>query len=325
MSEYVLNIASIDVNNDSLRDATRLITSFVETLAELDTQMNGAPRALKLPREPWDIYVAVDDDGSSVSLGEIVNGFYENGATRELAVFFDAMRFYAPAVDQLDEQAIEAILRLTPSCAAEGQEGIFEAVCEAGHEAMQCVVTGGTLVGLAKPKWDFDLGAVTCDQDVVTFDHASCVGHVDAISQRVRRAAQATVTRRNFLAYRQTAFPSLIWGEEVDDQITVFPSEYLGLAFSRLANLDDMARRWSLSGDAEPDSGVMELCLESKITMDNYGDNRRFRSASGVMRTYETHVWIDRGNRVHVFLDKTNRTVEVGYVGKHLPTWNYQT
>ncbi|WP_458425677.1 hypothetical protein [Methylorubrum extorquens] len=323
MSEYVFNIVSSDGDNGGLHAATGLIAGLVETLAELDAQMTGAPRALKLPREPWDIQVTADDYGNPVSLGEIVNGFYEDGKTRELAVFFDAMRFYAPAVDQLDDQAIEAILRLAPSGAVEGHEAIFEAVCEAGHEAMQCVVTGGTLVSLAKPKWDFDFGVVACDSEVVTFDHASSVGHVDVISQRARKAAQTKVNRRNFLAYRHVAFPSLIWGQEVEDQITVFPPEYLALAFTRLANLDEMARRWALSGDAEPDSGSMELRPESDLTMDNYGDNRRFRSSAGDIKTYETHVWIDRGNRIHILLDKSNRTVEIGYVGKHLPTWKY--
>ncbi len=321
MSEYVFNAVSNDRHNGGLYGATELVKTFLETLADLDYRLDGPARALKLPANPWDLRVTSDVTGEAVSLGEIINGFYESGQTRELATFFDALQCYAPAVEQLEESAIDAILRLSPSGPVEGFESLYASVCDAGYEAMQCVVTGGTLVSLAHERWNFDRGVVACDERRVEFDHASCATHVDAILLRKQKAARDAVTRQNFDAVRREAFPSLIWGRDVVRQIATFPAEYLGLAFSRLASLDDMAARWMTSGTPEPDAGRIVLRNESELTMSNFSEDRRFRSASGDMQTYETHVWIDRGNRIHLLLDRTERTVEIGYIGPHLRTW----
>lgn len=321
MSEYVFNTASNDLHNGGLHAATDLVTTLLETLAELDDRLGGAARAFKLPADPWDLQVTSDPTGKSVSLGEIVNGFYEAGQTRELATFFDALQCYAPSVELLEDTAIDAILRLSPSGSVEGFEKVYEPVCAAGYDAMQCVVTGGLLVSLAHERWDFDRAVVKCDAQRIEFDHASRPTHVDPIMLRKQKAAREAVTRQNFEAVRREAFPSLIWGRDVVRQIMTFPAEYLGLAFSRLASLDDIAKRWAGSGVLEPDAMGMELRNESQLTMSNYSEDRRFRSASGTMQTYETHVWVDRGNRIHLFLDRAAQTIEIGYLGPHLRTW----
>lgn len=300
-----------------------LVAKLVETLAALDDQLAGPPRPLKLPQNLWELQVAVSAAGKVVSLGEIIYDFYGAGQTRDLATFFDALQCYAPAVDRLDDATIEAILRLEPTASAPGFEAIYPAICAAGLDAMQCAVTDGTLVSLDRERWNFDRAVVACGAHTVEIDHASRPVHVDSIVQRRLVAARAEVTLGNFEAIRHLAFPSLLWGQEIASQLQRFPSEYLGLAFTRLAALDDMARRWQETGAANPDSGGLELKGESDLTMQNYGDERRFRSSNGDMRTYETHVWIDRGNRIHLILDKAQRTIEIGYMGTHLRTWNF--
>jgi hypothetical protein len=323
MTSYVFNRASNEASNGGLHVATSLVKQFVQTLAELEVQFGGQARALKLPCLAWDLAVTQDAEGNGVSLGAIVEHFYDHGDTRELATFFDALQVYAPAEEALDEAAIDAILRLEPTGPAEGHEGMFEAVRDAGYEAMQCIVTGGTLVSLAHPRWDFDQGVIGCNEGIVRFDHASHTTHADAISGRILSHVRSTVTRQNFATIRAQAFPSLRWGQDVDDQIAIFPSEYLALAFSRLASLDAIAKAWASTKSAMPDQGALEFKRESKLTMDKYEENRRFRSANGPMETFETHIWIDQGNRIHFLLDHAERTIEIGYIGKHLPTWKY--
>jgi len=323
VTEYVFNAASNDGQNGGLHAATSLVAILVETLAELDDQLAGPPRPLKLPQNPWDLQVSVSATGEGVSLGEIINDFFGAGETRDLATFFDALQCYAPAADQLVDATIEAILRLEPTGSSPGFEAIYPAICAAGLDAMQCAVTDGTLVSLDHDRWNFDRAVVACGAQTVEIDHASRPAHVDSIVQRQLAAARAEVTRRNFEAIRHLAFPSLLWGEEVAGQLQRFPAEYLGLAFTRLAALDDMARRWQETGSANPDSGGLELKGESDLTMQNYSDERRFRSSNGDMRIYETHVWIDRGNRIHLILDNEQRIIEIGYIGTHLRTWNF--
>jgi RecB family exonuclease len=59
--------------------------------------------------------------------------------------------------------------------------------------------------------------------------------------------------------------------------------------------------------------------------MKRYGTARRFRGLDGLQHTYEDHMWIDRGNRIHMIREETHRDVEVGYIGVHLPTMDYPT
>ncbi|MER9546121.1 hypothetical protein NKI72_29445 [Mesorhizobium sp. M0437] len=323
MSEYVFNTASNDPAEATLHTGNALVATLLRTLAELDSQLPGPVRPIKLPHNPWDLIIAHDAKGIPISLGEIVSTFYESGSTRDLAAFFDALLCYAPAVEQLDESAIDAVLRLSPTGPVPGYENIYQAVCDAGYDAMQCVVTGGTLVSLAHNRWNFDHAVVECGTGRAELDHASRPGHVEAIVLRKQDAARVAVTRQNFEAIRETAFPTLMWGRDVTDQIMTFPAEYLGLAFARLASLDDLVQRWRASGAAQVDPGSMVLRNESDLTMDNYGDQRRFRAASGEIRTYEKHIWIDRGNRIHFILDQTLRAIEIGYIGPHLRTWNH--
>jgi hypothetical protein len=321
MTEYVFNTASNEPGAVNVHAGTNLATTLLQTLAELESRLSGPARPLKLPQPPWELVLAYDAGGRAVSLGEIIDRFYESGTTRELAVFFDALQCYAPVVDKLDDSAIDAILRLNPTQAVDGYEHIYEAICDAAYDAMQCAVTGGTLVSLAHERWNFDHAVVVCGSERVELDHASRPMHVDKIVERKQVIARGAVTRQNFDAARHTAFPSLSWGQDVPQQIMAFPAEYLGLAFERLARLDNTVRRWRTSASAEPHPGNMIFRNESSLTMHNYGNERRFRSGSGEMQTYEKHVWIDRGNRIHFILDYVGRSIEIGYIGPHLRTW----
>ena len=321
MSEYIFNTRSNDPAGINAYNGAALVVTFLETLAELDFCLPGPARPLKLPQYAWELTFAHDTGGEPITLREIVDGFYESGNKRELAVFFDAMQCYAPAVDMLEDSMIEAILRLVPSGPVPGHEAVFQNVCDAGYDAMQCVVTNGILVSLDHPKWNFDHAIVECDDARIQFDHASRIDHVDPIAHR--DVARSDVSIRNFETIRQTAFPLLDWGRGVTDQIPIFPSEYLQLAFTRLAKLDDIVRHWRSSGSAEPDQGNLVFRNESTLTMDNYGNQRRFRSASGEMKTYEQHVRINQGNRIHFIIDVDARSIEIGYIGKHLRTWNH--
>ncbi|WP_137803352.1 hypothetical protein [Caulobacter sp. 3R27C2-B] len=323
MSEYVFNAISNAPDQTTATEGRALTVTLLQTLAALDAFPGRANRPLKLPANPWVLPFCQDEHGVATSFGDLAHSLYEASETYPLAVYFDALNSQAPAIAALDDTVIDAILRVQPTAASPGQEAIYEAVCAAGFDAMQCFVTGGTLVSLDRDPWRFALARFECDGAPASLEHASRPDHVDELIQEDRLEARRLVTRRNFVAFRERAFPCLTWGADVDDQIERFPAEYLSLAFSRLASLDDIVRQWRASGAAAPDPGNLIFRGESELTMQNYGDLRRFRSASGQMATYETHLWIDTGNRLHFIIDTGQRGIEVGYIGTHLKTWKF--
>lgn len=323
MSEYVFNAVS-NAPEHTGADAGRALTiTLLETLAALDSFPGRGNRPLKLPADPWILPFSRDENGTEMSFGDLAHTLYEAAETYQLAVYFDALNNHAPATAALDDAAIDAILRIQPTAASPGHEAVYAAVCEAGFDAMQCLVTGGTLVSLDREPWRFGLARFECDGAPASLEHASRPHHVDELEQEDRLEARRLVTRRNFAAYRHRAFPCLAWGQDVEEQMERFPAEYLSLAFSRLATLDDIVRQWRASGSAAPNPGSLVFRSESDLTMKNYGDLRRYRSASGQMLAYETHIWIDTGNRLHFIVDADARGIEVGYLGTHLKTWRF--
>lgn len=321
MSEYVFNTASNVPERTSPTDGRALTITLLETLAALDAIADGPARPLKLPAQPWELTISRTLAGAEGSLGEYASTLYDAADTYPLAVYFDALQSHAPAVSELEESVIDAILRIQPTAAADGFEDIYPAICEAGFDAMQCVVTGGTLLSLNRDPWIFSHVRFECDGRPAELGHACRPAHVDDLSLVERDRARHRMTRQNFAATRRRAFPALLWGTDVDSQMETFPAEYLTLAFSRLAALDDIVRRWRATGLAEPDLGSLVFRNETALTMDNYGNDRRFRSSTGEMRTYEKHVWIDQGNRLHFIMDTASKSIEVGYLGPHLRNW----
>lgn len=323
MSEYVFNTISNAPQQTTAAAGRALTVTLLQTLAALDTFPGRGNRPLKLPANPWVLPFGHDENGATISFGDFAHKLYDEPDTYPLAVYFDALNSHAPATVALDDTAIDAILRIQPSAAVPGQEAIFEAVRAAGFDAMQCLVTGGTLVSLDRDPWRFAHARFECDGAPASLEHASHPEHVGDLEREDRREARRLVTRRNFSAYRERAFPCLNWGLEVEEQMERFPAEYLSLAFGRLASLDDIVRQWRASESATPDSGSLVFRDESDLTMQNYGDLRRFRSGSGQMATYKTHIWIDTGNRLHFIVDTAQRGIEIGYLGPHLKTWNF--
>lgn len=323
MSEYVFNAISNLPDQTTVAEGRALTVTLLQTLAALDTFPGRENRPLKLPANPWVLTFSQDERGAAISFGDFAHSLYEAADTYPLAVYFDALNSHAPATAALDDAVIDAILRVQPTAASPGQEAVYEAVCEAGFDAMQCFVTGGTLVSLDRDPWRFALARFEIEGAPASLEHASRPNHVDELEREDRLEARRLVTRRNFAAFRERAFPCLTWGADVEGQMERFPAEYLSLAFSRLASLDDIVRQWRASGAATPDPGSLVFRGESDLTMQNYGDLRRFRSASGQMATYETHIWIDTGNRVHFIVDAARRGIEVGYLGTHLKSWNF--
>lgn len=323
MSEYVFNTASNAPAQTTVADGRALTITLLETLATLDAFPGRGNRPLKLPANPWVLPFSRDEDGTETTFGDLAHTLYEAAETYQLAVYFDALNSHAPATAALDDEAIDAILRIQPTAAAPGEEAVYDAICEAGFDAMQCLVTSGTLVSLDREPWRFALARFECDGAPASLEHASRPEHVEILEREDRLEARHLMTRRNFFAYRERAFPCLAWGQDVESQMERFPAEYLSLAFSRLANLDEIVRQWRVSGTAMPEPGNLAFRNESELTMQNYGDLRRYRSASGQMATYETHVWIDTGNRLHFIIDAAHRGIEVGYLGPHLKTWRY--
>lgn len=320
MGDYVLNCTTVTPLFPNANSAAMCVAEMIEALAALDSDSEQLP-VFRLPCDPWYIELARHDgEDRTLSLGEIANSFY-NTENHDFAVFFDQLTRTSPADDGLSESTIDELLRLEPDGAAPGYEETFENVKAASFDATMCALTGSILVSLLRnSSWDFDRAGFKAAGSIYHFDHVAKTKHSLAIRLRRPKPARPELTARNFWKLKAEIFPNLLFGLDVERQITKFSATLLGLLFTRLGELDSRVAAWKAPGVTSLPDQRPYISQESKQTMANYGDDRKFRGHDGQMRVFEEHVWIDRTHRIHIFLDHEDKSIEVGYVGHHLPT-----
>lgn len=139
----------------------------------------------------------------------------------------------------------------------------------------------------------------------------------------LRRSQHALVSDPPDLAARKNeCFPHLRFGSAVDSQIKSLPAAHLRRVVLKLMVLDHACRKWRQ--DAAMRSPQLTDCrLESEPTMQQYGHLRIFPDHEGCNRTYEPHVSVGQQYRIHLRVVHRPRVIEIGYVGRHLPTVKY--
>ena len=124
-------------------------------------------------------------------------------------------------------------------------------------------------------------------------------------------------------ARKNECFPHLRFGSALDSQIWSLPPTLLRRVVLKLMVLDDACRKWRQ--DATMTSPRLTDCRsESRPTMQRYGHLRVFPDHEGSNRTYELHVSVGRRYRIHLRVVHRPRVIEIGYVGRHLPTVKYR-
>jgi len=149
-----------------------------------------------------------------------------------------------------------------------------------------------------------------CDQAEQVRDSLLRKGQRDLVS------APTALTAR-----KHACFPHLRFGLDVDDHIARLATGMLAAVIHKLIILDDASRKWRRN--AERTSPTLPGCRpETDPTMQKYGDLRVFLDAEGVRRTYALHCAAGP-YRIHLRVVNEPRGLEIGYVGKHLPTKKY--
>lgn len=324
MSDYVLNSISVAEPYPELATARGDLAALLRGLALLDSDSQILP-SLRLNVDPWLHPLVQEADTASITLGELAHSFYGTG-DHDLAEFFDSLNRSVPADAALDEVSIDAILRLAPDSPAIGVEQTFESVHAAGLDGLICAAMNFTLVGLLRNNlWRFSRMGFVSGAETFYFDHVAQPLHAAGIRERRLASLRSALSPRSFWSLRAKVFPNLLFGPDVQGQVDKLNTAIVPLMFKRLAELDARARDWHESAsDLFPD-GTTDIKRESPRTMTRYGNERRFCGHDGAKKTFEEHLWIDRGHRIHLLLNPKGKTVEVGYIGRHLPTMGYPT
>ena len=142
----------------------------------------------------------------------------------------------------------------------------------------------------------------------------------NAVSDELLKRAQDELAKNStrFADRKQECFPHLEFGVDVDDQLSVLSGDVIEQVIGKLIVLDGAVRDWRRNASESP--RLPKIHSESEPTMARYGDRRIFRDRHGDAKEYRTHAMVGFSYRIHFVVDQRNRVLEIGYIGKHLPT-----
>ena len=160
-------------------------------------------------------------------------------------------------------------------------------------------------------------------EDTVEVLNLSEPTHAEQVSDSIVRRFQLALAEDplRFSARKNECFPHLSFGRAVDRYVSNLPSAILSRVVQKLMILDDACRKWR-QDETMTFPGLSDCRAESGPTMQQYGDRRIFSDPEGRDQTYERHVPVGT-YRIHLRLVHQPRGIEIGYVGRHLPTARY--
>jgi hypothetical protein len=142
-------------------------------------------------------------------------------------------------------------------------------------------------------------------------------GNAAAIVDRHRSRRRASASPGELWRDRTELYPMLDLAPGVERNLRFLREDLLEAAVSRLDELNAAVAGWQEKGAAEPPY-LSKVTGESGPTMDQFGDQRVFKSAFGGTATFEKHARLHDAYRVHLREHHGIRRIEIGYIGPHL-------
>ena len=149
---------------------------------------------------------------------------------------------------------------------------------------------------------------------------------VEAATDKLYRLWKSAMWRQRTSLSRDTSsealasFRHLVFGMDVEKQFRGLAVDDRRVVWGKFIELDSAVREWRRGRSERP--SVPGIRSESQATMDQFGDKRVHRDRHGENATYELHVSAG-SRRVHFQIEPEGNVIEVGYVGKHLPTTKF--
>ncbi len=199
-----------------------------------------------------------------------------------------------------------------------------------GEPLVLCAITDGIAVGFpSDPIWDRDQVTVSFnellpDENIgeasETIDNLTRSVHALPICERYRANLRQFANSAALWESREEAFPNLVFGPDVEHNLTTLNSSALQIVIKRLASLNESAREWPDKSDAMP-SWKCKVTPESQSVRNNPQllRFRQFKSHQGTQKLFEWHARFGSSGRIHLRFDPSSYEVEIGYIGPHLP------
>lgn len=310
MPELVLNDACVSGNFSSVEKAADFVVTISPSLADL-VQANVVTPTLRTA-DP-EIVILGDD----VTLQSVLIYLLSSRTHREEGRFFAGLTLRTPVEDQIVDEEFSKLLdwrlRDYPTayglllCAASARIALTLCDDDAWRVAPLSLVV------------EQDYSTPRSREQRVDVEHIHSKQSAIALLERAISNRRQAITQENFWNNRATSYPALKFAPSVRKNISDLTSAAYLPVTERLWELNQAAEEWGRAGGAAP-VYASKVSGESASTMAKYGGYRVFRGSDGSDHTYEKHARLPNGLRIHLIECTADQTIEVGYIGPHLPT-----
>ena len=318
MREMILNHASLV--SAPRHDVPAWLADLASGMAAL-VRIGVVPATLRTHRSVHEI--PCPDDGAS--LWDAYQELRRSGR-RDEYVFLMSLTGKAPLLSGVGPEVRDRFL----ACEATACEARTLSAPD-GEPLVLCAITGGIAVGFpSEPIWDRDRSTVSFQELLPNSAFEAAAEAIDQLTRTVhagpiadrhaRRARHRIEAPADLWSERAEAFPHLTFGPDVEDQLGRLNPGWLTTVVNRLADLDESASAWKEASGPAP-VWTCKVTPESESVMNNrkLREARRFHSVRGEPLLFEWHARYGAAGRIHLRFDAGARTVEIGYVGDHLP------
>ena len=311
MREMVLNHASLA--SPDLFSARKWLNDTVIGMIKL-TSNRVVNSTLRMSNPHYDILCFADH-----SLHDVLIELQRSGQKEE-ARFFSRLTTKSPLLSDVVPSIKDRFLACQGKNLPDNE----------GKPLLFCAIADGIAVGFPTDLiWDTDRITVsfeelTSDGDLTEaseiIDNLTRSIHADAILERSRQDLLNLTSLRELWHARDTLFPNLVFGPDVENHLTELDSSVLGVILKRLDSLNESAREWLERGGAMPEWRC-NVTPESATVNSNpeLRGSRLFKSHRGTVEIFEWHTRFGNDGRIHLRFDPSLQEIEIGYIGWHLP------
>ena len=153
-------------------------------------------------------------------------------------------------------------------------------------------------------------------------DNLSELAQVFAIRERHIIEVRGVGSFADLWRNRNIAYPDLLFGLDFEMHLKRINGGLLRKVIRTLGVLNDCCERWKTMESAQPPDPWRSIVRPEGENVKNNPSlraARRFKTHDGKSELFMLHTNITKGDRLHLRVGYEERSVEIGYIGNHLP------